>query len=175
MEFMQAYKRLDSLCRDMNGIGITGYIEGMEQAAKGNLYVLRENTDYQRLKYYRYIRNQIAHEVDATEEKICSPEDAIWIEEFYRRILQQTDPLAMYYKSSRLRKNTISSTGKSSKTVTHLSDHISAPPPLKTMTHPSDHIPEPPSPKSTLSNCIVVLIVGIIILTVGVALYCCFF
>lgn len=52
------------------------------------------------MKYYRHIRNQIAHEVDATEEMICSLEDTIWIEEFYQRILQQTDPLAMYYKAS---------------------------------------------------------------------------
>ena len=87
MRFMQTYKRLDALCRDMNGIGVTGYIEDMEKAANGSRHVSGWKADYQRLKYYRHIRNQIAHEVDATEEELCSPEDAVWIEEFYQRIL----------------------------------------------------------------------------------------
>lgn len=39
MEFMNSYKRFDNLCRDMNRIGITGYIEDMEIAANGAYYV----------------------------------------------------------------------------------------------------------------------------------------
>ena len=79
MRFMQAYKRLDALCRDLNGIGVTGYIEDMGKAANGSLYVSGWNADFQRLKYYRHIRNQVAHEVDATEEETCSPEDAVYL------------------------------------------------------------------------------------------------
>ena len=72
MRFMQAYKRLDALCRDMNGIGVTGYIEDMRKTVNGSLHVSGWNADFQRLKYYRHIRNQIAHEVDVTEEEMYS-------------------------------------------------------------------------------------------------------
>lgn len=99
MRFMNAYKRLDNLCRDMNGIGVTGYIEGMEQTPNGDYYVSGWNDDYRRLKHYRHIRNQIAHENYADEENMCSDEDEIWIESFYRRIITQNDPLALHYKA----------------------------------------------------------------------------
>lgn len=145
MRFMQAYKRLDALCRDLNGIGVTGYIEDMEKTAAGSRYVPEWNTDYQRLKHYRHIRNQIAHEVDVTEEEMCSPEDAVWIEEFHQRILQQTDPLAIHYKASRPQRNTGFSTEKA----------------FKNMVRPSNPVP-PRSSKSTMPSYIVVLIAGII-------------
>ena len=29
---------------------------------------------------------------------MCSANDTAWIDEFHRRIIEQTDPLAMYYK-----------------------------------------------------------------------------
>ena len=119
MGFMQAYKRLDALCRDINGIGVTGYIEDMEHTANGNLSVPGWNADYQKLKYYRHIRNQIAHEVNATEEQMCSLEDVAWIEEFHQRILKQTDPLAIQYSISQLREKREVSTKQSAKTRTH--------------------------------------------------------
>ena len=109
MGFMQAYKRLDALCRDINGIGVTGYIEDMEHTANGNLSVPGWNA----------IRNQIAHEVNATEERMCSLEDVAWIEEFHQRILQQTDPLAIQYSISQLREKREVSTKQSAKTRTH--------------------------------------------------------
>lgn len=155
MRFMQAYKRLDALCRDLNGIGVTGYIEDMGKAANGSLYVSGWNADFQRLKYYRHIRNQVAHEVDATEEETCSPEDAVWIEEFYQRILQQTDPLAIHYKAFRPQRNTRFSTKKA----------------FKTMVHPSDPVPPPRSSKNTMSIYIVMLIAGIIIFVIALSIF----
>ena len=71
MGFMRAYKHLDNLCRDMNGIGITGYIEDMEKRTNGSIHVFNWKQDYQQLKHYRHIRNQIAHEDDADEETLC--------------------------------------------------------------------------------------------------------
>lgn len=124
--FMQSYKRLDILCRDMNGIGVTGYIEDMDRTVNGARYVSNWDSDYRQLKYYRHIRNQIAHEVNATEENLCSSKDVAWIEEFYQHILRQTDPLAVYYKEvSRLRKNIEVSTKESSKPTAR--PHISSP------------------------------------------------
>lgn len=103
MGFMESYKHLDNLCKDMNGIGITGYIKDMEQEQNGGFYVSGWKNDYMQLKHYRYIRNQIAHENYADESNMCSAGDTAWLEEFYRRIMEQTDPLALCYKETRFR------------------------------------------------------------------------
>lgn len=99
MGFMQSYKRLDNLCRDMNGVGVTGYLQDMDSAPKGRARVPGWDDDRRQLKYYRHLRNRIAHENDACEEDLCSPADAAWLEDFCRRILERTDPLAMYFSS----------------------------------------------------------------------------
>ena len=31
---------------------------------------------------------------------MCEPDDALWLEQFYTRIMEQTDPLAMYRKAT---------------------------------------------------------------------------
>lgn len=103
MGFMESYKYLDNLCRDMNGIGITGYIKDMEQEPNGDFYVAGWKKDYLQLKHYRYIRNQIAHENYANESDMCSDKDEAWLDEFYQRIMRQTDPLALCYKEIRFR------------------------------------------------------------------------
>lgn len=100
MGFMESYKYLDNLCKDMNGIGVTGYIKDMEREPRGTLYVAGWKTDYLQLKHYRYIRNQIAHENYANEDDMCSAEDTVWIDEFYQRIIGQTDPLALCHKKT---------------------------------------------------------------------------
>lgn len=98
MGFMTSYKRLDNLCKDMNGIGISGYIEDME-SIKAEIFSVKEWKDnYYQLKHYRYIRNRIAHDNDAYEETLCTPEDTEWLENFYQKILKQNDPLALHYK-----------------------------------------------------------------------------
>ena len=103
MGFMESYKYLDNLCKDMNGIGITGYIKDMEQEPNGDFYVAGWKKDYLQLKNYRYIRNQIAHENYANESDMCSDKDTAWLNEFYQRIMRQTDPLALCYKETRFR------------------------------------------------------------------------
>lgn len=97
MGFMQSYKHLDNLCKEMNGIGISGYIRDMESAANGSVFVSNWKNDYVHLKHYRHIRNKIAHETYADENTLCFPEDSEWLDEFYQRILAQQDPLAVYY------------------------------------------------------------------------------
>ena len=89
MGFMQSYKRLDNLCRDMNGVGVTGYLEDMDRKSGAGLQVTGWWDDYRQLKYYRHIRNQIAHENNATEEGLCSEDDSAWIEAFHHRILDR--------------------------------------------------------------------------------------
>ena len=99
MGFMNAYKRLDNLCRDMNGIGVSGYIKDMDSIVNGSCFVSTWKADYSQLKHYRYIRNQIAHENYADESNMCSAQDTVWLENFYQRILTLRDPLALYYKT----------------------------------------------------------------------------
>ena len=96
MGFMSAYKHLDTICRDMNGIGVSGYIEDMERNRQGVRAVQGWDSDYQQLKHYRWVRNQIAHEMNAEEDNMCTLEDTQWLENFYRRIMNCSDPLARY-------------------------------------------------------------------------------
>ena len=103
MGFLQTYKRLDNLCRDMNGIGVTGYLRDMDERPAGRSRVPGWMDDYRRLKQYRHLRNRIVHENDADEAELCAGGDAAWLEDFYQRILERTDPLALYY-SSRVQK-----------------------------------------------------------------------
>lgn len=99
MKFLQTYKRLDHLCRDMNGVGVTGYLEDMEQLPDGASIVPGWKEDYNQLKHYRYLRNRIVHEVNAEEEDLCSSADVAWIEDFYGRILGSSDPLVLYRRT----------------------------------------------------------------------------
>ena len=98
--FIKSYKHLDNLCKDINGIGVTGYINDMEDRPSAEYRIAGWKQDYLKLKHYRYIRNQIAHENYAEEENMSSPEDTVWLDNFYNRIMNQTDPLALYYKET---------------------------------------------------------------------------
>ena len=100
MGFIKSYKHLDNLCKDINGIGVTGYIKDMENRTSAEYHIAGWKQDYLKLKHYRYIRNQIAHENYAEEENMSSPEDTAWLDNFYNRIMNQTDPLALYYKAT---------------------------------------------------------------------------
>ena len=81
--------------------GISAYIDDMENTPKGSYLVQGWDEDFKRLKHYRWIRNQIAHEPNCTEENMCEYVDAQWIDDFYDRIMNQSDPLAMYRKATK--------------------------------------------------------------------------
>ena len=100
MAFMAAYKRLDKLCKETNGIGVTGYIEDMEKNSAASFRVPGWSDDYKQLKHYRWVRNQISHEDNAEEENMCEPGDTEWLEDFRSRIMNQTDPLTLYRKAN---------------------------------------------------------------------------
>lgn len=102
MSFMETYKRLDALCRDLCSAdkGVTAYIECMDSCQVLRFRPESWQQDYNRLKHYRYIRNQIAHVSGATEEALCTVDDEQWLADFYQRILTEADPLARYRKAS---------------------------------------------------------------------------
>ena len=101
MSFLTSYKRLDNLCKDMfqSEKGVVTYLENM-QAIRYNIPHRADfDADYNKLNQYRRIRNQIAHDNYADESNMCSEEDAAWLEQFYERILTQTDPIVQYHKT----------------------------------------------------------------------------
>lgn len=102
MSFSNSYKHLDKLCSDCmhDRRGITAYIEEMQNTPQGYYYVPSWNEDLKMLKHYRWVRNQIAHEPDCDEQNMCVPADAQWLEHFYRRMMNQTDPLALYRQAT---------------------------------------------------------------------------
>ena len=100
MGFIDSYKRLEKLCGDVMQCDrpVTAYIDEMKATPRGAYYVSGWESDLRQLKHYRWVRNQIVHEPDCTEENMCEAGDAAWIDQFYKRILAQTDPLALYEK-----------------------------------------------------------------------------
>lgn len=99
MGFMDSYKQLEKLCGDMLGEGrVSAYIKEMSDKPRGAYLVSGWENDLKRLRHCRRIRNQIAHEPGCSETDMCLPEDAKWLDDFYARIMNQTDPLALYYK-----------------------------------------------------------------------------
>lgn len=105
MEFINSYKRLEKLCNEIydSNHGISAYIDDMAKLTSASFYVFNWNDDLKQLKHYRWIRNQIAHEPNCTEENMCEYGDAQWIDDFYDRIMYQSDPLAMYRKATKPR------------------------------------------------------------------------
>ena len=90
---------------------MSAYIDEMLNTPHGSYYVENWNEDLKKLKHYRWVRNQIAHEPGCTERNMCDHEDELWIDNFYSRIMNQTDPLSLYHKATR-KQTTKKSTSK---------------------------------------------------------------
>ena len=103
MGFIESYKHLEKLCGEVmnDDRRISAYIDEMANTPCGSFFVRGWDNDLKQLKHYRWVRNQIAHEPDCTEENMCEPSDVVWIDDFYSRIMNQTDPLAMYRKATK--------------------------------------------------------------------------
>ncbi len=116
MRFMEAYKHLDNLLKTFEDYpkGVSSYIEKMEMCYDSRYQCGSWKTDYDNLKRYRYIRNQISHDNYASEENMCVSADELWIRDFHSRILNQTDPLGQFHK---LKRSTQQSRPQPAKTV----------------------------------------------------------
>lgn len=79
----------------------------MINTSSGSFYVGTWDDDLKKLKHYCWVKNQISHEPGCSKTNMCDPEDAVWLDQFYARIMNQTDPLSMYRKaySSAARRN----------------------------------------------------------------------
>ncbi|MBE5816514.1 MAG: hypothetical protein E7315_02170 [Clostridiales bacterium] len=109
MGFIDAYKRLEKLCGEVFGPErpVSTYIDEMLNTPKGPYLVKGWDDDLRKLKHYRWVRNKISHEPGCTEENMCDYGDEQWLEVFYKRIMNQTDPLAMYHKAIQPKKTNI--------------------------------------------------------------------
>ena len=103
MSFIESYKHLDKICGEMfeTQYGVSAYIEEMLNNPRGSFLVRGWENDLKQLKHYRWIRNQIVHEPDCYEETMCEAGDDEWLDDFYERIINQTDPLAMYFQATK--------------------------------------------------------------------------
>ena len=103
MRFLNSYKHLERLCGDVlnEKWPITAYIDEMEKTPRGAFLVPHWNEDLKKLKHYRWVRNKITHDPNCDETNMCQTDDALWLDQFYNRIMNQTDPLALYRKATR--------------------------------------------------------------------------
>ncbi len=101
MSFIDSYKRLEKLCSEIydDNHGVSSYIDEMINTPIGSRYVLGWDEDLKSLKHYRWVRNQIVHEPDCSEENMCELGDAEWLNNFHSRIMTGNDPLAQYRKA----------------------------------------------------------------------------
>ena len=145
MSFISSYKYLEKLCGEVfnDERRISAYIDEMQSTPNGAFYVHSWDEDLKTLKHYRWVRNQIAHEPDCDEQNICDPSDALWLDDFYSRIMNQTDPLALYRKA----------------TTPH-----TAP----TNAHKQNHPSSPDVQKSTTGRYVLVLVALLIVLFIAV-------
>ena len=98
---MNSYKHLEKLCGEImrDERRVSAYIDEMTCTPFGPSLVAGWNNDLKKLKHYRHIRNLIAHEPDCSEDSLCVPSDAVWIENFCTRILNSSDPLSLYRRA----------------------------------------------------------------------------
>lgn len=99
--FFEEFKRLDKVCGELCGEkhGVTHYIDEMK-GISGNDYrhIPNWRADLEQLIRLRHIRNYLAHTEGSFNEEVCTQKDVEWLQSFYRRILNQSDPLAMLYQ-----------------------------------------------------------------------------
>ncbi len=101
LEFQEAYKRLDKLCKDcfFSNEGVSEYLRFMEREDRaGRRYVSTWDADYRMLKHVRWVRNQLSHEVGTLQSDLCTQDDLKFVESFHDRILKCTDPSSVLRK-----------------------------------------------------------------------------
>ena len=79
MGFIESYKHLEKLCGEVlnDDRRISAYIDEMINTPRGCYLVRGWDDDLKQLKHYRWVRNQIAHEPDCTEQNMCEPCDTV--------------------------------------------------------------------------------------------------
>lgn len=113
LDYLESYKRLDQLCRDMfrSKDGVTEYINQMDRVISRINSKEDWRNFYSRLKYQRRLRNNLVHNTEFSE---CTEEDIDEVEYFFELILKQEDPLACIRKQQTLTRHVSIQTSDSS-------------------------------------------------------------
>ncbi len=113
LDYLESYKRLDQLCRDMfrTKDGVTEYINQMDRVISKINSKQDWRNFYSRLKYQRRLRNDLVHNTECSD---CTEEDIDEIEYFFDLILKQEDPLACIRKQQTLTRHASIQTSDSS-------------------------------------------------------------
>lgn len=113
LDYLESYKRLDQLCRDMfrSKDGVTEYINQMDRVISKINSKQDWRNFYSRLKYQRRLRNDLVHNTECSD---CTEEDIDEIEYFFDLILKQEDPLACIRKQQTLTRHASIQTSDSS-------------------------------------------------------------
>lgn len=161
MGFIDAYKHLEKLCGEIlnDDRRVSAYIDEMLRITNGSFYVGTWNEDLKKLKHYRWIRNQIAHEPNCNEFNMCKPEDEVWLQNFYSRIMNQTDPLSQY-------DNARHSIAKSTRTQTQTHGNHSYQPPM----HQNRYRAPQNTPKNDCGYMVFFILTFILLAAIGLLL-----
>ena len=113
LDYLESYKRLDQLCRDMfrTKDGVTEYINQMDRLISRINSKQDWRNFYSRLKYQRRLRNDLVHNTECLD---CTEGDIDEIEYFFDLILKQEDPLAYIRKQQTLTRHASIQTSDSS-------------------------------------------------------------
>lgn len=124
LEFLEAYKSLDELCRQIlsSDRGVSSYIDEMDNEKRGAMRVECWTKDYKQLKHMRWIRNKLVHEIHSFQEDLVKNEDIKWLLAFRSRIMKSNDPLSLLYQSKRAAKKT----GEQKKSGSHYNRNLVA-------------------------------------------------
>ena len=100
--FLDEYIAVEKICNEMfySTLGVSRYIETMEQKGAQEYIVPSWRDDYYMLKRLRWIRNKITHEGSSE----CGYDDYDSLIDFHNRLLSREDPLAKlnaYYEARR--------------------------------------------------------------------------
>ena len=101
IEFLEEYKHLDRLCRDLLGSaeGVSEYIRQMDMTPQWDRrYAVNWELDYRQLKRLRAVRNRLVHDDDIRYADRCTEEDLAWVKAFCSRILNENDPFCVVRK-----------------------------------------------------------------------------
>lgn len=105
--FFEEFKKLEKLCGEMYGShnSVTNYIDDMKDVPYSNYRDIPNwEDDLSQLKKMRHIRNNLAHEEGAFAKKVCTKNDIRWIQTFIKRIMNQSDPLAIQNRNQKNKK-----------------------------------------------------------------------
>ncbi len=104
-ELVENFGNLERICNQIYDAqhGITCYIEDMEYTYDGSLRVANWEHDLRQLKDIRHKRNKLSHGEVSFNSPWAEPDDIDFILEFYGRLLNGSDPLALYRKAIKLK------------------------------------------------------------------------